>query len=83
MQMARRLTSCICLRSVPAENRDDACAYILADNQAVAYRPNAARWIGFVELSDECIDRRHVEHFEQVWSRSRAQPELRPTAAGR
>jgi len=83
MQMARRLTSCICLRSVPAENRDDACAYILADNQAVAYRPNAARWIGFVELSDECIDRRHVEHFEQVWSRSRVQPELRPTAAGR
>ena len=82
MQMARRLTSCIELRSVPTEHRDDACAYILADNQAIAYRPNATRWIGFVEHSEEGIDRRHVEHFEQVWSRSRAQPEMRPTAAG-
>jgi hypothetical protein len=34
-----------------------------------------------VEHSDEGIDRRHVEHFEQVWSRSRVQPELRPTSA--
>jgi len=81
MQMARRLTSCIALRSVPTEHRDDACAYILADNHAIAYRPNAARWIGFVELSDDGIDRRHVEHFEQLWSRSRVQPELRPTSA--
>jgi hypothetical protein len=80
MQMARRLTSCIALRSVPPEHRDDACAYIVADNRAIAYRPNAARWIGFVELNDDGIDRRHVERFEHIWSRSRAQPELRPTA---
>jgi hypothetical protein len=81
MQMARRLTSCIVLRSVPTEHRDDACAYILADNQAIAYRPNSTRWIGFVELSDDGIDRRHVEHFEQLWMRSRVQPEMRPTSA--
>lgn len=81
MQMARRLTSCIALRCVPSEERDAVCAYILGDNKAIAYRPNAERWIGFVERSDEGIDRRHVEHFEQVWTRSRVQPELRPTAA--
>jgi hypothetical protein len=81
MQMARRLTSCIELRSVPTEHRDDACAYILADNRAIAFRPNAGRWIGFVEFSDDGIDRRHVEHFEQLWSRGRVQPELRPASS--
>jgi hypothetical protein len=79
MQMARRLTSCIVLRSVPGEHRDDSCAYIVADRNAIAYRPNAARWVGFVEHSDQGIDRRHVEHFEKVWACSRIQPGMRPT----
>jgi hypothetical protein len=79
MQMASRLSSCIALRGVPAEHRDHPCAYIMADNKAIAYRPNAARWVGFVEHSDEGIDRRHSEHFEQVWALSRVQPELKPT----
>jgi hypothetical protein len=79
MQMARRLTSCITLRSLPPEHRNEGCAYIVADNQAIAYRPNCARWIGFVELNDDGIDRRHLDHFDRVWSRSRAQPEMRPT----
>jgi hypothetical protein len=79
MQMARRLTSCIALRSVPSEYRDDSCAYIVADSNAIAYRPNAAQWVGFVEHSDRGIDRRHVEHFGQIWACSRMQPELRPT----
>ena len=81
MQMASRLSSCIALRSVPGEHRDQPCAYVMADNKAIAYRPNATRWIGFVEYSDQGIDRRHIEHFEQVWARSRVQPELRPTAS--
>jgi len=80
MQMASRLSSCIVLRSVPAEHRDHPCAYVMADNKAIAYRPNATRWVGFVEHSDAGIDRRHSEHFEQVWVISRVQPELRPTA---
>lgn len=79
MQMARRLTSCIALRGVPSEHRDDSCAYIVADNRAIAYRPNAARWVGFVEHSDQGIDRRHIEHFQQVWTRSRIQPGMRAT----
>ncbi len=81
MQMASRLSSCIAMRCVPTEHRDQPCAYIMADNKAIAYRPNATRWVGFVEHSDEGIDRRHIEHFEQVWARSRVQPELRPTAS--
>jgi len=81
MQMASRLSSCIAMRCVPAEHRDQPCAYITADNKAIAYRPNATRWVGFVEHSDDGIDRRHIEHFEQVWARSRVQPELRPTAS--
>ena len=79
MQMALRLTSCIAVRSVPGEHRDDPCAYIVADNKAIAYRPNASRWVGFVELNDQGVDRRHAEHFENIWSHSRVQPELRPT----
>jgi hypothetical protein len=70
MQMAIRLSSCVALRTVPAEHRDHPYAYIMADNKAIAYRPNAARWVGFVEHSDEGINRRHSEHFEQVWALS-------------
>lgn len=79
MQMARRLTSCINLRSVPGDHRCNPCAYIVADARAIAYRPHASRWVGFVEVSEQGINRRHVEHFESVWSGSLVQPELQPT----
>jgi len=78
MQMARRLTSSISLRIVPGDYRGDPCAYIVADDKAIAYRAHTSRWTGFVEISDQGIDRRHIDHFESVWSGSLVAPELQP-----
>jgi hypothetical protein len=80
MQMARRLSSCIHLRKVLGDHRDNACAYIVADDTAIAYRAQASRWSGVVEVDDRGIARRHVDHFENVWSASLAQPELQANA---
>jgi len=80
MQMARRLSSCIHLRKVLGDHRDNTCAYILADDRAIAYRAQASRWAGVVEVGEQDLVRRHVDHFENVWSASLGQPELQANA---
>jgi len=80
MQMARRLTSSINLRTVPAEHRANPCAFISADGKAIAFRPDAAEWTGYVEFNDDGIDRTPIDYFEEVWSGSLVQPQLQPAA---
>jgi hypothetical protein len=80
MQMARRLTSYIDLRNVAPDYRSNPCAFIIADNKAIAYRQQASRWDGIVELDDKDVVRRYMEYFNSVWAGSLIQPELRATA---
>jgi hypothetical protein len=80
MQMARRLTSYIDLRNVAPDYRSNPCAFIIADNKAIAYRQQASRWDGIVELDDKDVARRYMEYFNSVWAGSLIQPELRATA---
>lgn len=80
MQMARRLTSYIDLRNVAGEHRNNPCSFIVADDKAIAYRQDAARWDGIVEFDDPQIVRRYLAYFDEVWAVSLIQPELRATA---
>jgi len=80
MQMARRLTSFIELRNVPPEFRNNPASFIVADDRAIAYRQQAARWDGIVEFDDQSVVRRHLAYFDEVWAVSLIQPELRATA---
>jgi hypothetical protein len=80
MQMARRLTSFIELRNVPAEYRNNPVAFIIADDRSIVYRPQASRWDGRVEYNEPDVVRRHLAYFDEVWAVSLIQPELRATA---
>ena len=80
MQMARRLTSYIDLRNVAPEYRSNPCSFIVADDKAIAYRQQCAKWEGIVELNDQQIVKRYLAYFDEVWAVSLIQPELRATA---
>lgn len=65
--MARRLTSCIDLRNVPKELRGNPAAFLIADNNATVYRPDASQWTGVATLNDMATAARHLTHFDAVW----------------
>jgi hypothetical protein len=80
MQMARRLTSYIELRNVPSEYRSNPASFIIADDKAIAYRQQSARWDGIVDFDDQQVVKRYLAYFDEVWAVSLIQPELRATA---
>ena len=80
MMMARRLTSYIDLRNVAPEYRNNPCSFIVADDKAIVYRQNAAKWEGVVEFDDVNVVKRHLAYFDEVWAGSLIQPEMRATA---
>lgn len=80
MQMALRLTTFIELRNVHIEHRGNPCAFIVADDKAIAYRPDWAKWQGIVEFDDTSVVRRHLSYFNEVWAVSMFQPEMRSAA---
>jgi len=80
LQMARRLTSYLDLRNVSSEFRGNPCAFIVADDRAIAYRQQASRWDGIVDFDDVNVVRRYMTYFDEAWVGSVIQPELRATA---
>ena len=64
LQMARRLTSYLDLRNVSSEFRGNPCAFIVADDRAIAYRQQASRWDGIVDFDDVNVVRRYMTYFE-------------------
>jgi len=80
MQMALRLTTFIELRNVHIEHRGNPCAFVVADDKAIAYRPDWAKWQGIVEFDDTSVVRRHLNYFNEVWAVSMFQPEMRSAA---
>lgn len=80
LQMARRLNSYLDLRNVSPEFRGNPCAFIVADDRAIAYRQQASRWDGIVDFDDVNVVRRYMTYFDEAWVGSVIQPELRATA---
>jgi hypothetical protein len=80
LQMARRLTSYLDFRNVSTEFRGNPCAFIVADDRAIAYRQQASRWDGIVDFDDVNVVRRYMTYFDEAWVGSVIQPELRATA---
>lgn len=65
--MARRLTSYIDLRNVPKDMRNNPAAFLVADDNASVYRPNATTWDGIAAMSDLASAARHLASFESIW----------------
>lgn len=77
LAMGRRLTSYIDLRNVHADHRNNAAAFLIADDRALVYRLQATRYDGMAELDDTAIARKYLAYFDEVWRASEPEPEVR------
>lgn len=77
LAMARRLTSCIDMRSMNEEVSGNAGAFIIADDRAIVYRPRAASWDGMSGMNDPAVARIYLNFFEEIWSNSVQESQLR------
>jgi hypothetical protein len=76
--LGRRLNSYIEFRDVLEEYREDHReAFIIADDRALMYRADAAKWEGMVGLNEPAIARQHLEVFKKIWQVSEYKNELR------
>jgi hypothetical protein len=75
--LARRITSYIEIRHAHPDFRGNRAAFLVADDRAVVYRADAARWEGIVELNDPAVARRYLDYFDQAWLGSSPHAETR------
>ena len=76
--LARRLNTYIAFRNVHQDFREkNKDAYIIADNQALLYRADAAKWDGIADTYAPAVAKRYLERFDQIWEASEVQAELR------
>jgi hypothetical protein len=80
LAMGRRLTSCIDLRNVHADYRhhvSNSAAFLIADDRAFVYRPQAASYDGISELNEPVTARQYLTYFDEVWHASEPEPAAR------
>jgi hypothetical protein len=77
LALARRLTSCIDLRSMSPEYPASAGAFIIADDKALVYRLQIDRWDGISDMNDPAVVRRYLNFFDEVWNTSMQESQLR------
>lgn len=77
LALARRLTSCIDLRSMNAEYPASAGAFIIADDKALVYRLQINRWDGIADMNDPAVVRRYLNFFDEVWNSSMQESQMR------
>ncbi len=77
LAMGRRLTTYIDLRNVHVDHRNNAAAFLIADDRALVYRLQASRWDGMAELNDTAIARKYLSYFDDIWRASEPEPEIR------
>ena len=67
LAMARRLSSCIDVRNLPARHGAPHCAYLIADERAIMYRLRADCWDGIADLDNAPVARLYLHEFDQLW----------------
>ena len=77
LALARRLTSCIDMRSMSPEYPASAGAFIIADDRALVYRLQADRWDGISDMNDPPNARRYLHFFDEVWQTSMQEAQMR------
>jgi hypothetical protein len=68
--MGRRLSSCIDIRHVAADTRDQTSAYLIADDRAVVFRMRADAWDGIADLNNPKVAKLYLTEFDSVWNAS-------------
>lgn len=77
LALARRLTSCIDMRTMTPEFAASAGAFIIADDKALVYRPQSDRWDGIADMRDPAVVRKYLNFFDEVWNTSMQESQMR------
>ncbi len=77
VRLGQRLSSHIHLHRVNEDHADRADCFIVADDLAYLYRPNAARWEGRWSTRSGADARQLRQDFDDMWQRSLPEPEFR------
>jgi hypothetical protein len=75
--LARRITSYIEIRHAHPDFRVNRAAFLIADDRAIVYRSDAARWDGILEMNDPAVARRYLDYFNEAWLGSAPHAETR------
>jgi hypothetical protein len=75
--LGRRLNTSIEFRNVNPDYREHREAFLLADDVALLYRINHARWEGIADTYEPAVARRYLNLFEEIWAASENSRELR------
>jgi len=75
--LARRLTSCIDLRTMSPDYPASAGAFIIADDKALVYRLQTASWDGIADMNDPVVVRRYLTFFDEVWNMGVQESQMR------
>ena len=71
--MGRRLSSHIDIRDAPADERERAGAYLIADDRAIVYRLRADSWHGIAGFDNPPAARSYLAQFDALWNAGRSQ----------
>ncbi len=77
LALARRLTSCIDLRTMSPDYPSNAGAFIIADDRALVYRLQINRWDGISDMNEPAVVRRYLNFFDEVWNMSMQESQMR------
>lgn len=75
--VARRLNTYIDLRNAHKDYQAHREALLIADDNALLYRIDAARWEGIADSYDPVVTRRYLDFFDTIWNVSEPGPEFR------
>ena len=77
VSLGRRLNTYIEFRNVHEDYREHREAFLVADDQALLYRVDAARWEGIADSYEPAVARRYLGLFDEIWNASVVELELR------
>lgn len=75
--VARRLNTYIDMRNAHKDYLGHREALLIADDNALLYRVDAARWEGIADSDDPVVTRRYLDFFDTIWNISEPGPEFR------
>ena len=75
--LIQTLSSHIGVRRIAEDWRQESCAFLLADQRALLWRPNGDRFEGSVDFTAGGRARELGQWFDHVWENSRPDPEFR------
>lgn len=77
IELARRHSSFIAIRRVPASEQDRTDAFLLADERGYVFRPFSDLWEGTADDEDPITVRRLGAELERIWELAEEDVELR------